>query len=76
MDITEEFETKLAMCYEHQSQIAWMNDNYKDADNDDFFKKVRITAEFRGMQCDVKYAEAFRVAHDAFRISNKPLLPY
>ena len=76
VDITEEFETKLAMCYEHQSQIAWMNDNYKDADNDDFFKKVRITAEFRGMQCDVKYAEAFRVAHDAFRISNKPLLPY
>ena len=62
-------ETKLAMCYEHKSQIEWMNANYKDTldENSDFFKNVIITNKFRGMQCGVEYAEAFVMAKDGYR---------
>ena len=54
------------MCYEHKSQIEWMNANYKDTldENSDFFKNVVITNKFTGMQCGVEYAEAFVMARD------------
>lgn len=76
VDISDVIETKIAMCYEHQSQISWMRANYGKDENFDFFKKTRLMNAYRGMQCGVEYAEAFRVAHDAYRISSKPLLPY
>ena len=75
VDITDEIEMKMAMCYEHQSQIDWMQANYTENKGQDFFKKCRITAQYRGMQCGVEYAEAFRVAQDAYRISPRRLLP-
>ena len=77
VDITEEMEIKKAMCAAHQSQIAWMSDNYKDAIGEDqnFFDGVEIMGRFRGMQCGVKYAEGFRMAYDAFRVVPRRVLP-
>ena len=78
VDITEEFETKLAMCYEYKSQIQWMQDNYKEQVGDkgkDFIDDTRVTNMFRGMQCGVQYAEAFRMAYDAYRVVPYRVLP-
>lgn len=75
VDITDVIDTKIAMCYEHQSQIAWMQDNYTENKDKDFFENNRITAMYRGMQCGVKYAEAFRIVHDAYRVPMKRILP-
>lgn len=78
VDISDVFETKLKMCYEHQSQISWMKDNYKDQignEDKDFFEAVKINALFRGTQCGVKYAEGFVLANDAFRVVPYRFLP-
>jgi len=76
VDITEEIELKRAMCYEHKSQIQWMQDNYKDANTGkDFFEHMMITAKFRGMQCGVEYAEGFRMAYNGYRVHPTRLLP-
>ncbi len=76
VDISEEMEIKRAMCYEHKSQVSWMQDNYKDAIGDkDFFEGMMTMAKFRGHQCGVEYAEAFRMAYNAFRIPTRRLLP-
>ena len=76
VDITEEIEIKRAMCAEHKSQVAWMQDNYKDAIGDkDFFDEVMTVAKYRGMQCGVEYAEGFRMAYNGFRIHPYRVLP-
>lgn len=78
VDITEEIEIKKAMCAEHKSQIAWMQDNYKDAlgnGDKNFFDGMITMAKFRGMQCGVDYAEGFRMANDAFRVVPRRILP-
>lgn len=76
VDITEEIEIKRAMCAEHKSQVAWMQDNYKDAvGNKDFFDEVMTVAKYRGMQCGVEYAEGFRMAYNGFRIHPYRVLP-
>ena len=76
VDITEEIEVKRAMCAEHKSQVAWMQDNYKDAvGNKDFFDEVMTVAKYRGMQCGVEYAEGFRMAYNGFRIHPYRVLP-
>ncbi len=76
VDISDVIDIKRAMCYEHQSQIAWMQDNYKDSVGDkDFFESVMNNAKYRGTQCGVEYAEAFRMANDAFRVVPYRVLP-
>ena len=78
VDISDVMDIKRAMCYEHQSQISWMQDNYKEALGDkkkDFFDGTEVIARFRGLQCGVEYAEGFRVANDAFRVRPCRLLP-
>lgn len=77
VDITETMEIKKAMCNEHQSQVAWMQANYKDAvgDGTNYFEEVEVIGRYRGMQCGVKYAEGFRMANDAFRVVPKRILP-
>lgn len=76
VDITEEIEIKMAMCAEHKSQVAWMQDNYKDFMGDnDFTQDYRTVARYRGMQCGVTYAEGFRMAYDAYRTHPYRVLP-
>ena len=78
VDITDVFETKMAMCREHKSQSLWMKDNYTETvgkSDDDYFDSVRVMAQFRGLQCGVKYAEGFIAAYDAFRIRPYRILP-
>ncbi len=76
VDITDFMEKKMEMCACHQSQISWMQDNYKDAlENQNFFDKYFTIAEYRGLQCGVKYAEGFRMAYDAFRVAPRRVLP-
>ncbi len=76
VDITDVMDVKLAMCAEHKSQITWMQDNYKDSLSDkNFFENYEIIAKYRGLQCGVTYAEAFRLANDAFRVVPYRLLP-
>ncbi len=77
VDITEEFETKKAMLYEHKSQITWMKDNYGDvlSDKDNYMSSIEIINKYRGLQCGVEYAEAFRMAYDAYRVVPRRVLP-
>jgi len=78
VDISEEMEIKVAMMKEHKSQVLWMQDNYKDSLGDekkDFFDDFVTLAKFRGTQCGVEYAEAFRMAYDAYRVVPYRVLP-
>lgn len=76
VDITDTIETKMAMCREHKSQISWMSDNYKDTlAGKDFFDNYYTVAKYRGLQCGVEYAEAFRMSNDAFRVVPRRVLP-
>ena len=76
VDITDTMETKMAMLREHQSQVSWMQDNYKDTVGDkDFFENYYTIAKYRGIQCGVEYAEGFRMANDAFRVVPYRVLP-
>ena len=76
VDITETMEIKMAMCREHKSQVAWMQDNYKDTMSDkDFMENYYTIAKYRGIQCGVEYAEGFRMANDAFRVVPYRVLP-
>lgn len=77
VDITDYYETKKRMLLCHESQRQWLSDNlqYESASEEDFTNEMRIKAEFRGLQCGVKYAEGFVRSTDAFRITSSRLLP-
>ena len=76
VDITDTMEIKMAMCREHNSQVSWMQDNYKDTLSDkNFFDQYYTVAKYRGLQCGVEYAEGFRMANDAFRVAPFRVLP-
>ena len=76
VDITDTIETKMAMCREHKSQVDWMQANYKDTlDGKDFMEQYYTMARYRGIQCGVEYAEAFRMSNDAFRVVPYRVLP-
>ena len=76
VDITDTMDIKMAMCREHKSQVTWMQDNYKDTLADkDFFEQYYTIAKYRGLQCGVEYAEGFRMAYDAYRITPRRVLP-
>ena len=69
VDITEEWETKLEMVNCMESQKQWMTDNYGSTGYkpEDFYRDVRICAEFYGMQAGCTYAEPFIRAREAYR---------
>lgn len=71
VDITETLEIKIAMLEKHVSQIKWMRDH----DNIDFAEFVCTCARFRGLQCGVKYAEAFTQCYAWPKIKPQRLLP-
>ena len=71
VDITDVFDTKVKMLLEHKSQEEWLRLH----DGVDYTEELRLTAEFRGMQCKCKYAEAFMPCLVAHRIVSKRLLP-
>ena len=71
VDITEEFETKKQMLLCHKSQHEWLEDH----DSIDLVEFMETLAKFRGMQCGVRYAEAFRRCDAWGRIPTKRLLP-
>lgn len=76
VDISNFIDKKMEMCMCHQSQITWMQDNYKDTLADqNFFEKTKTMAAFRGAQCGVDYAEGFRMAYDGYRIVPYRVLP-
>lgn len=78
VDITDYIDVKMAMCEEMQSQVQWMKDNYKDTvgkQDESFFQEVLIVSRYRGLQCGVKYAEAFRFANDAYTLTAGSHLP-
>ncbi len=76
VDISDVIEVKKQMLACHESQVAWMSDNYKDdADAGDLVNRMMLTAMYRGMQCGVKYAEGFVRTNDAFRVPTKRILP-
>jgi len=71
VDITHQIEIKLKALEQHESQIRWMREH----DKIDFIDMVRTCSKYRGYQCGVAYAEAFRPFHAYQRYSPESLLP-
>ena len=71
VDISDTIELKIEALKCHDSQIRWMLEH----DNIDFCDFVRTCAKFRGLQCNVAYAEGFRSCMTWPRIPTKRYLP-
>lgn len=71
VDITTTFETKKAMLACHASQVDWLRDH----DGIDVLENMRVCAQYRGLQCGVKYAEGFRMQRTWPRMVPRRLLP-
>ena len=71
VDITQEIELKLQALACHESQIKWMSDH----DKINFLDFVKTCSKFRGLQCGVPYAEAFRQYAEWPRLRPYRLLP-
>jgi LmbE family N-acetylglucosaminyl deacetylase len=71
VDITDTFDTKLAMYDKHESQHTYL----AERQNQDFFEVIKTSARYRGLQCGVTYAEGFRRYEVSPRLSCERLLP-
>ena len=71
VDITDTFETKQKMLSCHKSQLDWL----KEHDKVDILQFIRTVAEFRGLQCGARFAEAFSRVEKWGRNPVKSLLP-
>ncbi len=71
VDITSALEMKLKMLSCHESQVKWLYDH----DGIDILDDLRTFARIRGIQCDRKYAEGFRVCRTGHRNTAERLLP-
>ena len=71
VDITSTLDKKLRMLSCHESQVRWLYEH----DSIDVLDDTRTMARMRGIQCDRKYAEGFRVCSVAHRNSAERLLP-
>ena len=71
VDISDEIDLKLEMLECHESQLKWMRDH----DNIDFAEFVRTCSRFRGIQCGVQYAEAFRQELVWPKVTTRRMLP-
>ncbi len=81
VDITETLDVKLEMTRQHVSQQQPSNAPYDPnfvAPPNEFnllVRPARVMSEFRGLACDVQYAEGFRFWRQAHRVLAKRLLP-
>jgi LmbE family N-acetylglucosaminyl deacetylase len=71
VDISTTLDTKLEMYAKHESQHRYLSQR----EHTDFFEVIRTSARYRGIQCGVKYAEAFRRRETWARLSCRRLLP-
>ncbi|NIA07249.1 MAG: PIG-L family deacetylase [Actinobacteria bacterium] len=71
VDITDFFETKKRMFLAHESQYKWIEGHHQA----DALEMLETAGRFRGLQCGVKYAEAFRRLSVWGRITTEKLLP-
>ena len=71
VDITDTFDKKIDMLQCHKSQSVWLMEH----DNIDYTEGARIVAKYRGLQCGVKYAEAFIQCKVALKVLPARLLP-
>lgn len=71
VDITSAIDLKLRMLECHQSQLRWMREH----DGIDFADMVKVCSRYRGYQCGVGYAEAFRLCKAYLKGTAERLLP-
>lgn len=71
VDITDTLETKLEMYTKHESQHQYLSER----EGTDFFDVIKTSGHYRGLQCGVQYAEAFRRYEVWPRVSCERLLP-
>ncbi|NMA96363.1 MAG: hypothetical protein GX974_10020 [Clostridiales bacterium] len=71
VDISDFIDLKLEALSFHESQIKWMREH----DKIDFLEFVKSISRFRGIQCNVMYAEGFRKCMAAHRVRAERLLP-
>ena len=70
VDITETFELKARMLECHESQVKWLK-KWRDMD---LLAQLEALSRYRGMQCGVQYAEAFRELYAAKRVRARDFL--
>jgi len=71
VDVTDFFQIKKEMLLCHESQYKWLSDHHQS----DSLNLIETMAKFRGLQCGVFYAEAFRPALLWGRLKAQRLLP-
>lgn len=79
VDISDVFETKLAMLEQHRSQFmpGTYDPNFvmPSREANPFYHYVQVMSGFRGLAANVRYAEGFRWWHAANRIVTRRMLP-
>ena len=75
VDITDVFEMKVEMMMAHKSQLEWIGQRSDGNLREGVAEEFRAIARFRGLQCGVRYAEAFRVCPTAPRVRPYRVLP-
>ena len=78
VDITDFYDTKIAMCHKHVSQIQRQRDFRSETygkSTEDSYDTLHYIARFRGLQCGVIYAEAFIYDYTPDRIRPFRILP-
>ena len=75
VDVTEVWDQKVRMLDAHHSQYdGWVNPHTGDAENW-LVDRATVLGRFRGLQCQVRYAEAFKVFQAHGRVRAARLLP-
>ncbi len=71
VDISEYMDLRMQSFLCHKSQIEWLQSHT----HVNMIEKIKIHAAFRGYQCGVDYAEAFRLCSASLRVSAQRILP-
>jgi LmbE family N-acetylglucosaminyl deacetylase len=71
VDVSEQFDAKRRMLSCHQSQSAWLQNQYDMS----YLEFIDYIGRYRGLQCGVKYAECFQVSPTWPKRCQAALLP-